>query len=385
MSSAIARLTAKPIEEGLTARGRAHRMFFAGGGTGGHLYPGLAIANEIQKQAPDVQPFFIGAQRGIEREVLPTTEFPHTLLNLHPLYRRSPLSNWRTLVGAVSSWRAIGRLARQQQPIAVVGTGGYAAGVALAWARANGVPTILHEPDSHPGLTTRQFAKGAAAIFLGFPEAESQLPVGKKSLVFSFGCPIVPPPLEAPTRLHARRAWGLPDDAFVVLVVGGSQGARALNECLAKWGRMLPENVAVIWATGKGQADAYLTYESATVRVRPYLSPIADAYAAADLAVTRAGAMTIAELCAWGIPAMLVPLPTAAQDHQTHNARAMAAAGAAIHMPQSEFTPESLDATVRELMSRPAVMMNMAQAAILRGHPNAAAEIAQQILSLVKP
>lgn len=385
MSSAVERLAARHRDAGLALPTKPYRMFFAGGGTGGHLYPGLAIANEIQKQAPNVQPFFIGAERGIEREVLPTTEYPHKLLNLHPLYRRSPLSNWRTVVGAVSAWRAIGRLAREQRPIAVVGTGGYAAGVALAWARANGVPTMLHEPDSHPGLTTRQFAKGASAIFLGFPEAKSQLPVGPKSLMFAMGCPIVPPPQEAPTRLHARRAWGLPDDAFVVLVVGGSQGARALNECVAKWSRALPEKVAVIWATGKAQAEAFLTYESATVRVRPYLAPIADAYAAADLAVTRAGAMTIAELCAWGIPAVLVPLPTAAQDHQTHNARAMAAAGAAIHMPQAEFTPESLDATVRELVSRPAVMMNMAQAAILRGQPNAAAEIAQQILSLVMP
>jgi UDP-N-acetylglucosamine--N-acetylmuramyl-(pentapeptide) pyrophosphoryl-undecaprenol N-acetylglucosamine transferase len=385
MSSAVARLAAKHREERLDLAGKSHRMFFAGGGTGGHLYPGLAIANEIQKQAPNVQPYFIGAKRGIERDVLPTTEYPHTLLDLHPLYRRSPLSNWRTLVGAVSAWRAIGRLAKEKRPLAVVGTGGYAAGVALAWARANGVPTMLHEPDSHPGLTTRQFAKGAQAIFLGFPEAESRLTVGPRSLVLAMGCPIVPPPVEAPTRLHARRAWGLPDDAFVVLVVGGSQGARALNECVAKWIRMLPDNVAVIWATGKSQADAYLTYESATVRVRPYLSPIADAYAAADLAVTRAGAMTIAELCAWGIPAVLIPLPTAAQDHQTHNARAMAKAGAAIHMPQAELTPESLDATVRELHSRPAVMMSMAQAAILRGHPNAAADIAQQILSLVMP
>lgn len=385
MSSAVARLVAKQRAEALDAPAKPFRMFFAGGGTGGHLYPGLAIANEIQKQAPNVQPFFIGAERGIEREVLPTTGYPHKLLNLHPLYRRSPLSNWRTIVGAVSAWRAIGKLAREQRPIAVIGTGGYAAGVALAWARANGVPTMLHEPDSHPGLTTRQFAKGAAAIFLGFPEAQSQLSVGPKSLVFAMGCPIVPPPPEAPTRLHARRAWGLPDDAFVVLIVGGSQGARALNECVAKWSKALPENVALIWATGKTQADAYLTYESKTVRVRPYLSPIADAYAAADLAVTRAGAMTIAELCAWGIPAVLVPLPTAAQDHQTHNARAMATAGAAIHMPQSEFTPESLDATVRELIARPAVMMNMAQAAILRGQPTAAADIAEQILSLVMP
>ncbi|MEP6834300.1 MAG: undecaprenyldiphospho-muramoylpentapeptide beta-N-acetylglucosaminyltransferase [Gemmatimonas sp.] len=362
-----------------------YRIFFAGGGTGGHLYPGLAIANEVQKQAPNVQPYFIGAQRGIEREVLPTTNYEHTLLDLHPLYRRSPWNNWRTVVGAISAWRAIKKLAREQRPLAVVGTGGYAAGVALAWGRANGVPTILHEPDSHPGLTTRQFAKSANAVFLGFPEAVSRLTVGARTLVYAMGCPITPPPVHAPTRLEARRAWNLPDDAFVVLVVGGSQGARALNECVAKWSKALPTNVAIIWATGKGQADAFMQYESASVRVRPYLSPIADAYAAADLAVTRAGAMTIAELCAWGIPAVLVPLPTSAQDHQTHNAKALEAAGAAVYMPQSDFTPESLDAMVRELRSRPAVLQKMAEAAIIRGRPNAAAEIAEQILSLVVP
>ncbi|MEO7363747.1 MAG: UDP-N-acetylglucosamine--N-acetylmuramyl-(pentapeptide) pyrophosphoryl-undecaprenol N-acetylglucosamine transferase, partial [Gemmatimonadaceae bacterium] len=264
-----------------------YRILFAGGGTGGHLYPGLAIANEVQKQAPNVQPYFIGARRGIEREVLPTTSYAHTLLDLHPLYRRQPFNNWRTVVGAFSSWRSIGKIARAQRPIAVVGTGGYAAGVTLAWARSNGVPIMLHEPDSHPGLTTRQFAKSANAVFLGFPEAEGLLRVGPKTLVYAMGCPIVPPPLEAPTRLEARRAWGLPDDAFVVLVVGGSQGARALNECVAKWSKALPENVAIIWATGRGQADAFMQYESPNVRVRPYLSPIANAYAAADLAVTR--------------------------------------------------------------------------------------------------
>lgn len=362
-----------------------YRIFFAGGGTGGHLYPGLAIANEVQKQAPNVQPYFIGALRGIEREVLPTTNYPHALLDLHPLYRRSPLSNWRTIVGAISAWRAIGKIAREQRPLAVVGTGGYAAGVALAWGRAHGVPTILHEPDSHPGLTTRQFAKGANAVFLGFPEAEHQLAVGAKTLVYAMGCPITPPPAHAPTRREARRAWGLPDDAFVVLVVGGSQGARALNECVAKWSKALPDGVALIWATGKSQAKPFLAFESEHVRVRPYLSPIADAYAAADLAVTRAGAMTIAELCAWGIPSVLVPLPTAAQDHQAHNAKALEAAGASVYMPQSEFTPESLDAMVRELRSRPVVLETMAKAALMRGRPNAAAEIAQQILELVGP
>lgn len=365
---------------------RTQYIFFAGGGTGGHLYPGLAIADEVVRQAPNVQPYFIGAQRGIERDVLPTTRYPHVLLDLHPLYRKTPLSNWRTLVGGISAWRGVGRLAHEHAPLAVVGTGGYAAGVALAWGQWHGVPTFLHESDSWPGLTTRQFAKRARALFLGFPEAEERVTTGKNTLVFPFGNPISPPPAKAPTRLEARRAWSFPDETFVVLIVGGSQGARALNEAVAAWVRRgLPDGVGLIWATGRAQADAFLQHESAMVRVRPYLAPIGDAYAAADLAVTRAGAMTIAELCAWGIPSVLVPLPTAAQDHQAHNARTLASAGAAIHLPQNELTPESLDATVRELMSRPGVTMTMAQTAVLRGRPNAAAEIAHQLLSMVVP
>lgn len=367
----------------LVSRSQTQCMFFAGGGTGGHLYPGLAIAAEVARQAPHVQPYFIGAERGIERDVLPTSKFPFTLLDLHPLYRRTPLSNWRTIVGGVSAWRGVARLARQHKPIAVVGTGGYAAGVALAWAQLTGVPSFLHESDSFPGLTTRQFAKRANAVFLGFPEAEHRLRVGAKTIVYVMGSPITPPPDNAPTRLEMRRAWGLADDAFVVLVVGGSQGAKGVNDAVAAWCRRgLPENVALIWATGRAQAEAFVSYESANVRVRPYLSPIADAYAAADLGVTRAGAMTIAELCAWGIPAVLVPLPTAAQDHQSHNAHALADAGAAVVLPQSELTAESLDATVRELRARPAIMMSMAQSAVLRGRPHAAAEIAQRLLAM---
>jgi len=357
------------------------RVFFAGGGTGGHLYPGLAIARALVKQAPHVEPHFIGARRGIERDVLPTTEFEYTLLDLHPLYRQAPWRNWRTIVGAVGAWRAITTLAAPNTPRAVIGTGGYAAGVALAWGRAHGVPTMLHEPDSHPGLTTRTFAKGAKTLFLGFPEAASRLTAGSNTQVMPLGCPIEPPPATSRARAEARRLWGLPEQAFVVLVVGGSQGARALNEVVAAWTQQgLPEGVAVIWATGKLQAAAYLDREADMVRVRPYLAPIADAYAAADLAVTRAGAMTIAELCAWGIPALLVPLPSAAQDHQTHNAKAIQASGAARYVPQRDFTVASLDATVRSLQDNRSALATMHQAALTRARPGAAAEIAKSVI-----
>jgi len=167
----------------------------------------------------------------------------------------------------------------------------------------------------------------------------------------------------------------------VVLVVGGSQGARALNEVIAAWTQQgLPGGVSVIWATGKQQAAAYLGHESDMVRVRPYLAPIAEAYAAADLAVTRAGAMTIAELCAWGIPSLLVPLPSAAQDHQTHNAQATQASGAARYVPQRDFTVETLDAAVRSLRDAPATRNAMHAAALQRARPAAAADIARSVI-----
>jgi len=356
-------------------------IWFAGGGTGGHLYPGLAIARALvaraPKDAPAYAPYFIGARRGIERDVLPTTEFPHRLLDLHPLYRRTPWNNWRTLFGAVGAWRELSRLAREHWPTAVVGTGGYAAGVALAWARAHGVPTILHEPDSHPGMTTRAFAGGARAVYLGFPEAQALLSTALDADVRALGAPIEPPPTVRAARDAARAAWSLPSDAFVVLIVGGSQGARALNEAVAAWcDGGLPSGVALIWATGRLQADAYANREASMVRVRPYLSPIAEAYAAADVAITRAGAMSIAELCAWGIPSVLVPLPTAAQDHQTHNASAVAVSGAAVHLPQQQLSGDRLHRIVAELRADPARLEAMRLAAVARAKPTAAADIA---------
>ncbi len=359
-------------------------VWFAGGGTGGHLYPGLAIARALVARSPQYAPFFIGAQRGIERDVLPTTEFPHRLLNLHPLYRRTPWNNWRTVVGAFGAWRALTRLSREFPPAAVVGTGGYAAGVALAWARAHGVPTVLHEPDSHPGMTTRAFAGGARAVYLGFPEATRFLSTAADADVRALGAPIEVPPAERLSREAARAQWGLPADAFVVLTVGGSQGARALNDAMAAWcDRGLPSGVALIWATGRGQAAAYVHREGPMVRVRPYLSPITDAYAAADIAITRAGAMSIAELCAWGIPSILVPLPTAAQDHQAHNATAVASAGAAIHLPQPQLSAERLEAIVAELRAAPAQLASMRAAALIRAKPTAAADIAAALAALL--
>lgn len=368
----------------MASRGaRGMNVLFAGGGTGGHLYPGLAIARALVRQDARVVPHFVGARRGVEREVLPATEFAHTLLDLRPLYRTRPWENAKTLWGALTAWRAMTRLGRALAPRLAVGTGGYASGVPLAWARAHGVPIVQHIGDSHPGRTARLVARFSREAYLGFPEAERRLPRG--GCVYRLtGNPIEPPPDIRPDPAAARAKWGFPARARVLLVFGGSQGARALNQTVAAWvERGLPPALCVIWATGKGQYDAFRHFDRADVRVSPYLAPIADAYAAADLALVRGGMMGTSELCAWGIPMIICPLPSAAEDHQTANAVALERAGAAIHLPQRELSAERVESVVRWVLDKPARVESLRQGALGRSKPRAAEEIARAILALL--
>ncbi|HEX6598654.1 MAG TPA: UDP-N-acetylglucosamine--N-acetylmuramyl-(pentapeptide) pyrophosphoryl-undecaprenol N-acetylglucosamine transferase [Gemmatimonadaceae bacterium] len=357
-------------------------IIFAGGGTGGHLYPGLAIARTLVRLAPDVRPIFIGAQRGIERTVLPSTEFPHLLLDLHPLYRSRPWQNWRTLVGAVGAWRALHALVQRERPRLVVGTGGYAAGVALAYGVRHHIPIVQQAGDSHPGLTARAFKRWTREYYLAFPEA-GRVIGGDPSRFVDTGAPIEPPPEPRPDRAAARRAWGFPElGGHVLLIYGGSQGSLAINRVVAEWvQRGLPQQLYLIWMTGRASYSEFASLDGGNVRVREYLSPIADAYAATDIALARAGAMTTSELFAWRIPGVLVPLPTAAADHQTANARALEAAGAAINLPQSELTVDRLDSTIGGLLADSAAMARLAEGAAARARPHAAETIARRILA----
>lgn len=354
-------------------------VWFSGGGTGGHLYPGLAIARALVRLRPEVTPFFVGAARGIEREVLPTTEFAHCVLDLHPLYRPQLWRNWRTLRGALSGWSALTAEAGTRPPTLVVATGGYAAGLALAWAWRRGVPSVQHIGDAVPGLTARWGARVTREAYLGFPEAARYLPAGP-CVLRDTGNPIEPPPDIRPAPAAARARWGFPAAAQVLLVFGGSQGARAVNQAVAAWVEQgIPDGLCVLWATGRAHHDAYAHLDRADVRVLPYLAPIAEAYATADLALVRGGMMGSSELCAWGVPMVIVPLPSAANDHQTANARVLEAAGAALHLPQRDLSAARLARDIGGLLADPARLAAMGAAAKSRGRPQAAAEIARHI------
>lgn len=362
------------------------RVIFAGGGTGGHLYPGLAIARAMVKADRRVEPFFIGAERGIEREVLPQVGFPFELLDLHPLYRSRPWENWKTVRGALTAWNRIHGEVESEAPACVVGTGGYAAGLALGYAAYHAIPIVLQEQNTYPGITARFFSRYAAQVHLGFPEARARLWASKRTRVFDSGNPIEPPPADAFAKNPAKVKWGFaPTGSKVLLVYGGSQGSQAINDAVSDWVRAgLPSGLDIIWATGRGNYEKLAHLESDRVKVRAYIAPIADAYRASDFAVSRAGAMATAELCAWGIPAIVIPLPTAAADHQTANARALEAAGAARVIRQADLSRATLGREITTLLEQPSALEGMKQKALERARPTAAADIARNILSLIE-
>ena len=372
----------------------AARVLFAGGGTGGHLYPALALGAAFRERLPGAQVRFIGAQRGVESRVLPERGEEHVLLPLEPIRRARPWQNWRLVPAMTRSLWGLHRAFRDFRPQLVVGTGGYASGPVVAWAILHGIPTALQEQNSFPGLTTRWLARRTRQLHLAFPEARRYLHPGPRTEVFTFGNPIQPPdPRIDPAE--ARRHFGL-GDGTVALVVGGSQGARAINEALLADLRALreerlpppPPGLEILWATGPAH-HAHVAARLAELGVAswvhalPYIHEMPRALAAADLAVSRAGAMAIAELCAWGIPSLLVPLPTAAANHQHHNAVALDEAGAAARVPESELSDGRLFRELMLLAGDSGRRARMAERARERGHPRAAAEIVDALCKLL--
>jgi UDP-N-acetylglucosamine--N-acetylmuramyl-(pentapeptide) pyrophosphoryl-undecaprenol N-acetylglucosamine transferase len=357
-------------------------ILIAGGGTGGHLMPALAIADALHEHAPSVEPVLIGAVRGVEARILPTRDYRFHLLPSEPIYRRTWWKNVRWPFVAGRLLREVGRLFEVERPAAVLGTGGYASGPVVWWAARHDVPTAIQEQNAYPGLATRWLSRRVRHVYLGLPEARRLLRFGSATEVFDTGNPIAPPSPER--REAARDKLGLNGNRPVVLVTGGSQGALALNLAVAAWldaGGLVDEEL--IWVTGRGSYQQFQRYQAPNVRVFDFLDPMADAYSVADLVVSRAGMITVAELCAWGLPNVLVPLPTAAADHQSHNARVLAEAGASLVVPQSELTAERLKGVVTELLRDPTRRELMARRAQARGRPNSASDIVSKLLTLI--
>jgi len=361
------------------------RMLIAGGGTGGHLFPGLALGEEVKTRHPRNDVLFVGSERGIEAREVPKAGYRLCLIDVGPLKRMGVRGLVKGLMRIPRAfWQSV-RILRQFDPDVVIGVGGYSSGPVLLAAWLMRKPTAIQEQNALPGFTNRTLGRFVDAIFIAFPQAASTFPARKTHLL---GNPIRRAFLD--NYLHPKP----PSDRLSIFVTGGSQGAHALNlrvlEALELLAPGIGRRLEVLHQTGvKDQAEIaarYQALEPTGLRAQAvaFIDDMPRAYAGADLLVCRAGATTIAELTVCKKAAILVPFPFAADDHQTVNARSLADAGAALLLPEKDLTAQKLADEIRTLESDRNRLARMSRASGLLGRPEAAREIADVCVSLCR-
>ncbi len=313
------------------------RIAIVSGGTGGHIYPGIAIAQEIRRKDPGASVLFLGSEEGLERELLSREEYQVKLIWSRALLRKfSYQAVTAPFVSAVGFFQSLWILL-WFSPRVLISTGGYASLPVVMAAKILRIPVVLHEQNVLPGAVNRISRRLARKVFLSFPESLKYL---KGEVV---GNPVRREIIEA-ERQKARRRLGLSPEKKVVLVMGGSQGSKKINETLVSSLGRVPAEIMILHIIGNrdfGWVNRYLEGKRiGNYRALPYLHDMADALAAADLAVSRAGATAIAEFLARGLPMVLIPFPYAAEDHQRLNARAVAEKGAAVVVEDRDLTPD---------------------------------------------
>jgi UDP-N-acetylglucosamine--N-acetylmuramyl-(pentapeptide) pyrophosphoryl-undecaprenol N-acetylglucosamine transferase len=354
------------------------RVMVVGGGTGGHLFPGIAVVEELRRRNPQVSVLFVGTERGIEARVLPRLGEKLALVDVRPWLGRSALQLARNVAILPKAVAQATQLLRQYKPQLVIGLGGYTAGPVLMLAAALRIPTALLEQNAHVGLTNRLLSNTVGRAYLTYPQTLPQFGAAKGRVL---GNPVRRAFVEA-AQLAMSDPAGVEARARRVLVLGGSQGAKTLNDVVPSALALAAQRVSVLHQTGESQVEqvkqryAELGVEAEVV---PFIDDMARAYASASLVVARAGATTLAELCAIGKPSILIPYPHAAEDHQLKNARAMEQAGAALAISESELTAEGLAKQVRGLLVGRSERHAMAEAARALGRPEAAAAIVDDL------
>lgn len=358
------------------------RIMVAGGGTGGHLFPGLAVVEELRRRVPELEVRFVGTARGIEARILPERGEELDLLKVTPLKGQGVGARLKSVTRIPTAMREASGLMRAFEPDLVLGVGGYASGPVLLAASLSGRPTAVLEQNAYVGMTNRILSRFIDRAYISFEQTKAVFGKSKSRLT---GNPVRHDFVE-----HARLALADPEGfesrARTVLILGGSQGARKLNEdiprALAHAG-VTGRGLQVVHQTGESMRDEVeATYEELGIpaKVVTFIDDMARAYSNAALVVARAGATTLAELCAIGRPSILVPFPFAADDHQAKNAQALEAQGASICIRESELAVEELGDLVGGLLDDPARRQAMARAAREHGRPDAAAAIVDDIL-----
>lgn len=362
------------------------RFLISGGGTGGHIFPAVSIANEIRRRYPEAKILFVGAENRMEMEKVPAAGYEIKGLPVCGFDRKNLLKNVRVLVKLYQSMRMAKKILRDFAPDIAIGVGGYASGPMLKEAQKRGIPTLIQEQNSYAGVTNKLLAKGAAAICVAYEGMERFFPAEK---IVMTGNPVRRNLLLCTTDpADARRAFNLDPDRRTILVVGGSLGARTVNESIIA---ALPDiaaadDVQVIWQTGKyydeSTRKALEASPAKNVVRMPFISNMDVAYRAADLVVSRAGASSISELQLLGKPSILVPSPNVAEDHQTKNALALADRNAAIMVRDAESV-EKLGRTMLATVHDDALLASLGENVAKMALRNADEHIVDCVMEII--
>lgn len=364
------------------------KVILSGGGTGGHIYPALTIADNIKLLYPDAEIVFVGTQSGLEKDIIPRYGYPLKFIEVAGFRRSLSLDTLRSTGKLFEGLYDAYKIISQENPDLVIGTGGYVCGPVVFTAALQGIPTCIQEQNAMPGVTNKILSRFVKKVFLGYEEAGRYFN-HRAELIYT-GNPIRTEILEH-ERSEAYKELGLDSKKKTILVSGGSRGARSINTAmlgveLALSGR---GDVQILHATGDVNYEAHMEALRSkgsigeNIIIKPYLHNMPVALAAADLAIFRAGAIGLAELMAKGIPSILVPYPYATANHQEFNARAVEAQGAARVILDKELTSDKLIEAIEHLLLHSDELEKMMSAAHSLGRPKAAAVIAEQALDLI--
>lgn len=367
------------------------RVIISGGGTGGHIYPAITIARAIA----DIEPtefLYVGSKIGLENTLIPNEGIPFVTIDVRGLERKISFHNLVTLGKTAGSLLRAEQIIHKFKPDVVIGTGGFVCGPVLLAASLSGIPTLVQEQNVIPGVTNTILSRFVKCVALGYEEAADRFK--RKDILVYTGNPVRKDILTG-TRDHGRALLGLDPDKFTLLVAGGSRGARSINNAMIEVHRYFrnSRDIQILHVTGDHEYDRVVgqlegidgkgRYGEGS-HIIPYLHHMPEALAAADLAVYRAGAVGLAELTVRGLPAILIPYPYAAEDHQRYNAQALVMCGAAKMILDKMLTGRELLEEIVHLKNDPEALKRMARASKSKGRPQAAHDIAELALSIAK-
>ena len=361
------------------------RVIISGGGTGGHIFPAVSIANAIRALRPDAKILFVGALGRMEMQRVPAAGYEIKGLPICGFDRRNLLRNIKVLYKIIKSQRMAKQIIRDFKPMVAVGVGGYASGPTLNQAAAMGIPCLIQEQNSYAGVTNKLLARKAKRICVAYDDMERFFPAEK---IIKTGNPVRQALMDNKiTKEEARKTMGLDPSRKTILLVGGSLGARTVNESvMAHLDTIRNSDIQFIWQTGKYYSDEIarrLSQEEAcpNLTVTDFISDMAVAYSAADLVVSRAGASSISEFCLIGKPVILVPSPNVAEDHQTKNAMALVNRQAAICIKDAEATDKLIETAITTV-NNPDTLASLSENILKLALPNSADIIAQEVIKL---